>query len=61
MSADSLGALRQTLNLLHRSSRRSGPGIPDGPPFLEASETVPDDDHPGQGVCRPVAPQQIVV
>lgn len=32
-----------------------------GLPFLEAAETVPNDDHPGKGIYGPVAPQQIVV
>ena len=30
-------------------------------PFLKAPEAVPDDDHLGKGVYRPVAPQEVVV
>lgn len=30
-------------------------------PFLESSEAVPDDEHLGKGVYRPVTPQKVVV
>lgn len=65
--ADSLSALSWTqgltsaLNLSRSSSWGSSSAGSGVSPFLEASETVADDEHPGKGIYGPVAPQQIVV